>query len=156
MNDVAAIIRGRAERRQLFFAATLEFEAGSTLVRVRNLSATGALVEGHGLPDVGEPIRLLRGPLCTTGTTAWTTPGRAGLSFDRPLDLAAWMTGRTAVHGAAPVATLSRSEALADLARLQAELGAIAPALAASHPALARIDLAAPRIARIIAALTPR
>ena len=53
----------RDERTHLFVIGTLYFGRSSAPVRVRNLSATGALIEGTSLPHVGTEIILRRGDL---------------------------------------------------------------------------------------------
>ena len=80
-----------AGRSNVFLGAVLHGGAGSDQVRVRNISALGALVEGSGLPPVGTSIRLVRGPLHAAGQIAWVNAGQAGLNFERPVEVEAWV-----------------------------------------------------------------
>ncbi|HEX9947586.1 MAG TPA: hypothetical protein VGA98_08605, partial [Allosphingosinicella sp.] len=50
-----------APRTNLLLAATAEVGGRSLPVRIRNLSETGALIEGAGLPDAGMSLVLARG-----------------------------------------------------------------------------------------------
>ena len=56
-------------RSNVFLSASLVFGAVPVPVRVRNMSRTGALLDGGSLPPVGTPIRLVRGELNAEG--AW-------------------------------------------------------------------------------------
>ena len=76
-------------RDSLFLAARFRVKgaAEAESVRIRNLSPGGVMVE---LP---EPIDLdtlvevdVRGIGWIAGKVAWTTEGRAGIAFDKPID----------------------------------------------------------------------
>lgn len=54
-------------------------------VKLRNLSAEGALVEGDGLPATGQQIRFRKGDLSVAGEIVWTSNKRAGIHFHQPL-----------------------------------------------------------------------
>ncbi len=54
-------------------------------VKLRNLSAEGALVEGEGLPTTGQQIRFRKGDLSVAGEIVWTSNKRAGIHFHQPL-----------------------------------------------------------------------
>lgn len=75
----------------MFVAATIAGAIGSGPVRIRNMSADGALVEGEILPCIGEPFRLLRGGLSAFGKVVWREDGRAGLRFDDNVDVVRWL-----------------------------------------------------------------
>ena len=84
----------RAEgRANVFLGAVLDSGSGSVPVRVRNISPKGALIEGPILPAPGAKIRLVRGTLQATGTLAWEAQGHAGVSFEEPIDVQAWVQG---------------------------------------------------------------
>lgn len=181
MNAISGIpVASRAERTHLFLVATLSFGRASTAVRVRNLSSTGALVEGGALPPVSSAIILRRGPLEAIGTIVWSESGKAGLSFSGTVDVSAWLPSKETkrqtqvdeitfgfkqaraveppsppvAEGAVTIAAL-----VAELAAVQAQLGqigdqlALDDALLAKHPEVQMLDVAGQRIGRIVAAL---
>ncbi|WP_369026924.1 PilZ domain-containing protein [Qipengyuania sp. RANM35] len=78
-------------RRNLFVVASIASPGVSAPVRVRNLSDLGALVEGPELPGIGERITLRRGDLTASGKVVRKIADRAGLQFDRPIQVAAWL-----------------------------------------------------------------
>jgi hypothetical protein len=80
-------------RANVFLAAVLEDDTSSRPVRVRNLSAWGALVEGQFLPPVGTSIRLIRGQLRAVGSLAWVNAALGGINFHRRIEAQAWLKG---------------------------------------------------------------
>lgn len=148
----------RSERTHLFLVAILSVGATSNTVRVRNLSPTGALVEGAALPAVGSAIVLRRGSLDAAGTLVWAADGRAGLSFSAPVAVAAWLPTKEAARPLA-LTRLSPLAAIADLERLTGELAAFGEALSgdpdvvATHPEIQFFDAAGQRLVKIIDAL---
>jgi hypothetical protein len=165
---------GRQQTRtHLFVAATLYAEAGSTPVNIRNMSRSGALVEGSFLPDAGEKIRLKRGQLEATGWIAWRVERKAGIRLDAAVHVADWMSRQGGAHQERVDALLSiaRSDASqaapppnssyqasieAELRQLRLELGALEAALlkdvvvVATHPEIQTLDLSVQRIDRIL------
>ena len=83
----------RDPRKNLFLTATLVAGGVSRAVRVRNLSASGALVEGATLPPAGGTAILQRGSLHAECALVWRAEGRGGLKFADPIDLADWIPG---------------------------------------------------------------
>ena len=82
---------GRADpRMNLFLSATVEVDGRSLAVRIRNLSVRGAMIESPGLPREGSEIVIERTGLKIGGTLRWASGPRAGVQFDRTIDLAAW------------------------------------------------------------------
>lgn len=82
----------RAESRaNVFLGAVLDSGAGSVPVRVRNISPNGALIEGPILPAPGAKVRLVRGTLRAAGTLAWEAQNHAGISFEEPINVEAWV-----------------------------------------------------------------
>lgn len=77
-------------RSNVFLGATLEAGSQTYPVRIRNVSAGGALLEAHVLPKLGARVRLVRGELRMTGMLAWQSDDQAGVTFDAPIDVAAW------------------------------------------------------------------
>jgi hypothetical protein len=84
--DVSNSPQNRRQRRsQVLMAAALEFGGASLPVRLRNLSAEGALVEGEDLPVEGASVVFRRQELCVAAKVVWMRDGRAGLCFDERL-----------------------------------------------------------------------
>lgn len=82
---------GRADPRiNLFLSATVEVDGHSLAVRIRNLSRTGAMIECPGLPQSGSAIVIERTGFKVGGLLRWANGLRAGVQFDRIIDLAAW------------------------------------------------------------------
>lgn len=71
----------RATRTNTMLAATLEFGGERHAVFVRNLSATGAMVEGKILPLEGEQVVLHRDQQSIGSTVAWAAHNRCGIAF---------------------------------------------------------------------------
>lgn len=83
-----------APRTNLLLAATAEVGGRSLPVRIRNLSDTGAMLEGAGLPEAGMPIVLVRGDLQVAATVAWAAGGRRGIRFAGPTPVSEWTGGK--------------------------------------------------------------
>jgi hypothetical protein len=75
----------------MFVLATMTAETVSGPVKIRNMSAEGALIEGPALPRLSEHLSLRRGELAASGQVIWSAGGRAGLRFDHDVDVAAWL-----------------------------------------------------------------
>jgi hypothetical protein len=75
-------------RDSLFLSAQLRLgDVPETTVRVRNLSAGGLMVELPMEASVGQSVEVeVRGVGWVPGRIAWTTDGRAGIAFDKPID----------------------------------------------------------------------
>jgi hypothetical protein len=80
-----------AVRVNLFMAATLHESGVETAVRIRDLSASGAQVEGSLFPEVGSPMTLTRGRLSVQGNVAWCADRRCGLKFASKISVPDWM-----------------------------------------------------------------
>ena len=83
----------RAPRTNLLLSAAIEARNLKAAVRIRNLSATGALLQGSPLPNVGETLTLRRLDLTMDATVMWRTDLRCGVKFDAPISVAAWSSG---------------------------------------------------------------
>lgn len=92
--SVAADNRRVAPRTFLMLAATARCATGILAVRIRNVSQTGALIEGEELPPTGEPILLSRGETEIDGVVAWAAGNRRGVHFSQPVTVEAWRTGK--------------------------------------------------------------
>jgi hypothetical protein len=83
-----------APRTNLLLAATAETGGRSLPVRIRNLSETGAMVEGAGLPEAGMALVLMRGDLQVAATVAWAAGSRRGVRFAGPTPVNEWTGGK--------------------------------------------------------------
>ena len=77
-------------RSNVFLTATLVMARGSVAVRVRNISARGALLDGPDLPPEGAAVDLCRGSLIAHGQIAWRTDHECGVRFDADIEVASW------------------------------------------------------------------
>lgn len=75
----------RGPRYRVLLVARLFTTTGERIVKLRDISATGAMVEGDRLPAAGTDILLQRGSLELFATIVWARDGQAGLEFDQPL-----------------------------------------------------------------------
>ncbi len=76
----------KTRRSNVLMTATLELSGTSLPVKLRNLSAEGALVEGEKLPVEGAAILFRKGDLSVQGHVAWAGTRHAGISFVRKLN----------------------------------------------------------------------
>ena len=82
-----------SDRSNVFVIAALYSAGGSAPVRIRNLSPSGALIEGAVLPLPGAPVRLSRGSFHVSGEVVWSADGRAGLRFGSSISVPEWLPG---------------------------------------------------------------
>ena len=75
----------RSRRSNVLMAASLQTASGIADVKLRNLSAEGALVEGDGIPEPGELLVFRKNELTVSGRIAWVSERRAGIAFDAKL-----------------------------------------------------------------------
>jgi hypothetical protein len=80
-----------ATRSNVFLSATLVTDSSTLAVRIRNLSAHGALLDGSALPAAGLGVRLVRGGLTVRGRVAWQAGDQIGISFDDQIEVAQWV-----------------------------------------------------------------
>lgn len=76
----------RSRRSKVLLAATLEVSGRERAVKLRNLSAEGALVEGDGLPVEGSNVTFRRNELNASGRVVWVDNKLAGIAFDKKLE----------------------------------------------------------------------
>ena len=75
------------DRESFFLISTLQLAAGEQRVKIRNLSPSGALIEGFEFASVGDHGQLELRNIGDVGfSIAWAHEGRAGLKFDRTID----------------------------------------------------------------------
>lgn len=79
----------RTERRHpLIWSGILHHDYQSTTVRVRNISATGAMVESPAPVRIGsEPLLELNDAASLSGTVTWAVGDQVGLRFHTPFDM---------------------------------------------------------------------
>ncbi len=80
----------RAPRVKMLRWATLDIAGERGDVRIRNMSPTGAMIDGIELPDdtAGMQIRIeLTEGWYVPATLRWAIEGRAGIEFDRPVNM---------------------------------------------------------------------
>lgn len=82
--------RGAKHRARVMLAATVQASGLWADVRVRNISETGALLEGETLPELGSRLRLQRGECQAEGEVIWARAGRCGIRFDEPIVVSQW------------------------------------------------------------------
>jgi len=87
-------------RNNVFISATLYGEENSYPVTVRNLSESGALVEGPALSRAGTRFRLRRGSLEVAGAVMWQKGSNAGLQFDLLIAVDDWLPNAMRKHQA--------------------------------------------------------
>jgi len=145
MDEPPASDRGPAERdprysprSNLLLAAAIEADSVSGPVRIRNLSDTGALIEGPALPNVGDRLTLRRLDVAVAATVVWLAAPRCGVAFDGRIRVAEWIPGKpgagasgqsradalpAAIRGAvAAPAPVARSDSRSDAGGMEARL----------------------------------
>ena len=85
MNDSTNSQNRRSRRSQVLLTATIEHNGASQSVKLRNLSAEGALVESNKLPIEGTSVVFCRNELCTQGHVVWVNGQYAGIAFAEKL-----------------------------------------------------------------------
>ena len=76
----------KTRRSNVLMSASLELSGTALPVKLRNLSAEGALVEGDKLPVEGASLLFRKGDLGVSGTVAWVNGRQAGINFERKLN----------------------------------------------------------------------
>ncbi len=85
--DESSNSQNRKNRRSnVLMSASLELSGTSVPVKLRNLSAEGALVEGESLPVEGASVLFRKGDLSIPGRVAWVNGRQAGVNFARNLN----------------------------------------------------------------------
>jgi hypothetical protein len=85
--DESSNSQNRKNRRSnVLMSASLELSGTSLAVKLRNLSAEGALVEGDKLPVEGASVLFRKGDLSMPGRVAWVNDRQAGVNFAQKLN----------------------------------------------------------------------
>lgn len=137
----------RMPRKNLLLAASIEAGALSAPVRIRNLSETGALIEGAALPEIGAELTLRRLEIEIGATVVWRAGGRCGIRFTGNVCVDDWAIGKRR-----PAQLFERSQAGVDARQAAVRSGAPLPADdSAATLAPPRSDILEGRIAEEIA-----
>lgn len=87
----------RATRKNLMLTASIESAGTRAPVRIRNLSETGAMLDGAALPAPGASLLLIRADIQVSANVIWRTGGRCGICFDNIVaSVDEWVTGKRA------------------------------------------------------------
>ena len=86
MDESSMTQNRRSRRSNVLMAAAIETATGPVAVKLRNLSADGALIEGDGLPAEGCHVVFRKKDLVISGRVAWVNDLRAGIAFDAKLE----------------------------------------------------------------------
>lgn len=73
-------------RNRVLMVAKLATPAREIDVRIRDVSASGARIEGADLPRAGSDVILKRGGFEGFGRVIWVDGNAAGIQFDEPFD----------------------------------------------------------------------
>ena len=85
MDESSPTQNRKTRRSNVLMSASLELSGTSLAVKLRNLSADGALVESDKLPVEGASILFRKGDLSIPGNVAWVKGRQAGISFAQNL-----------------------------------------------------------------------
>lgn len=121
-------------RNSIFVIASLSFGGRSERVKMRDISASGALIEGPILPIAGTPCRLVRGELAIEAVVVWANSGRIGLKFRNRTQVKAWL----------PSGQMTQSQVDQEVATAKAELVGKPPASpnrTLQSPLLTNVDI---------------
>jgi hypothetical protein len=93
VNDQIEAVDNRSakHRSRVMLAATVFVQGLAVGVRIRNISETGALLEGDVLPEVGASVILERNSLTVGATVVWSRFGRCGVKFAQGVVVSAWI-----------------------------------------------------------------
>ena len=80
-----------AHRTNVMLAGSVEACGRTFAVRIRNLSATGALIESQVIPSKDTQLVLCRDELKVEGVVVWCRDNRFGLRFSETIDVAGWI-----------------------------------------------------------------
>lgn len=98
-------------RANVFLNAVLCSAQEQMVVRIRNLSVHGVLLEGSALPPEGTIVQIKRGSLQASGEIAWSRDQHCGLRFVSAIDVGAW------IERAGPAGQQRIDAAIADFRR---------------------------------------
>lgn len=142
------------QRTNMFVLATFFSASASGQIKIRNMSPSGALIEGSVMPAVGEQLHLSRGTASIKGRVVWCLAGKAGVEFDGRVAVGDWTPGRNsaqerldhvvqqvksgAVPSGADERSISQALGSSDLERLARAVDVLSDALADDPTIVAR------------------
>lgn len=85
-------------RSSMFLSAVLRTETEQVTVRIRNMSANGAMIEAPVCPSIGTQVQLIRGSLITFGEVVWSADGQCGLCFASELSVKDWLAAPSKIE----------------------------------------------------------
>jgi hypothetical protein len=145
----------RAPRKNVMLAASISAGAVSAPVRIRNLSETGAMIDGAALPDPGSTLMLKRLELSIAARVVWTREGRCGLSLGSAIVVEDWIAGASSAPALAAQFRVDQLQAaIRSGAALPAETRAAAPEPANAEPVERSIAAELARVRRTLDAVT--
>lgn len=99
-SDVAMDGRRSALRTNVMVAARASVRETSWPVRIRNVSATGCMIETDASISVGTEVTVSRGSLHASGVVRWHRSNQCGVLFHSTIDVVSWLAipTRHAVH----------------------------------------------------------
>ena len=104
-------VQPRAPRHSLIRRGALRWRGGSLPVRLRNISAEGAMIESDQPIDAGAAVELdLSDGVRLTGEVRWSQDGRIGLKFLESFDLQRLGSNRQSVKAGSVVPDYLRTE----------------------------------------------
>ena len=104
-------VQPRAPRHSLIRRGALRWRGGSLPVRLRNISAEGAMIESDQPIDAGAAVELdLSDGVRLTGEVRWSQDGRIGLKFLESFDLQRLGSNRRSVKAGSVVPDYLRTE----------------------------------------------
>lgn len=81
-----------------YLPATLYCDGARSAVRIRNIAATAALLEGGPIPSPGTLVQLVRGDLIVHGLVAWSAESQFALKFSGSVDVQQWLAAPGNAH----------------------------------------------------------
>lgn len=127
----------RATRKNLMLAASIESAGSRAPVRIRNLSETGAMLDGAALPATGASLVLTRADIQVSANVVWCAGGRCGIRFDNvAASVDEWVAGKRAAVFAG-----QRGQARVDAIQNAVRSGAALPAEPATGTATSTAEL---------------
>jgi hypothetical protein len=102
--------RAVPHRTNVMLAAQVVTRGLTLNVRIRNMSVSGALLEGSVLPEVGSRVLVNRGENSAQADIVWASSGRCGVRFVDLIDVANWTGLKISSTASALPASLRSAE----------------------------------------------
>ncbi len=122
-------LRPRAPRTNLLLSATIETETLNAPVRIRNLSESGAMIDGAVFPPAGAALTLRRLDMTIEAVVVWCEDGRCGIRFDGKASVPDWVAGASRADAGA-----MRGQLRVDAIQAALRTGGQQPIVAARPP----------------------